>query len=67
MSIKEIEQELDRLAVALMESETIKEWDTLVSKYNALKLTYCRMTGERIITASFNNVYKQLINVRIYG
>lgn len=67
MSLKKVEQELDRLAVALMESVTIKEWDTLVSRYNAFKLTYCRMTGERIITASFNNEYKQLINSRNHG
>lgn len=64
MSIKEVEQELNRLAVALMESETMKEFDTLVHRYNALKLSYCRMTGEPITIASLNIEYEQLINAR---
>ena len=55
MSIKEIEQELSRLVFALMESKTIKEWDILVSQYNALSITYCRMTGEPMIIANFND------------
>ena len=61
MYIEKVEQELDRLAVALCESKTLKEWDNLVSRYNALKLTWARMTGTRIITMNLGLEYKQLI------
>lgn len=64
MSIEELERELDHLAKALSKPKPIKEFDVLVSRYNALKIQYCRMTGEPIIVTSLNIEYKQLINVR---
>lgn len=46
MIFKELDKELDRLEVALQEAKTMKEWDTLVHEYNALKIKRCQMTGE---------------------
>lgn len=46
MTFKELDKELARLEVELLEAKTMKEWDTLVHRYNVLKLDRCRMTGE---------------------
>lgn len=59
-----MDKELDRLEVALLGAETIKEWDTLVHRYNALKLDRCRMTGESISYVSISMTDRQLLNIR---
>jgi hypothetical protein len=64
MTFKELDKELDRLEVALLEAKTMKEWDTLVHRYNALKLDRCRMTGESISYLSVSITDKQLLNIR---
>lgn len=67
MSIKEVERELDRLVEALSKPKPIKEFDVLVSRYNALKIKHCIMTGEPIVLTSLDIEYKQFINVRNHG
>ncbi len=64
MTFKELNKELDCLEVALLEAKTMKEWDTLVHRYNALKLDRCRMTGENISYLSVSITDKQLLNIR---
>lgn len=64
MTFKETEKELDRLEVALLEAKTLKEWDTLVHRYNALKLDRCRMTGENISYVSISMTDRQLLNIK---
>lgn len=64
MTFKETENELARLEGALLKAETLKEWDTLVHQYNALKLDYCRMTGENISYLSVSMTDRQLLNIK---
>lgn len=64
MTFKETEKELARLEGALLKAATLKEWDTLVHKYNALKLDYCRMTGENISYLSVSMTDRQLLNIK---
>lgn len=64
MRLVDIDEELDRLEVALMEAETMKEWDTAVHRYNALKLDRCRLTGDPIAPISVSIESKQLLNTR---
>lgn len=64
MTFNELNKELDRLEGALLKAETIKEWDTLVHQYNALKLDRCRMTGESISYLSIGTIDKQILNTR---
>lgn len=56
MTFKELNKELARLERALFKTKTIKEWDALIHKYNALKLDYCRLTDEPIVTISYDNM-----------
>lgn len=64
MGIKELEKELARLEAALLQTETIEEWDMLIHRYNALSLDRCRMVGESISYLSVNVTDKQLLNTR---
>jgi hypothetical protein len=64
MIFKELDKELDCLEVALLEAKTMKEWDTLVHEYNALKIKRCQMTGENISYLSVSITDKQLLNTR---
>lgn len=64
MTFKNLIKELDRLEVALLEAKTMKEWDTLVHRYNALKLARCRMLGENISYLSVSYQNSQLLNIR---
>lgn len=64
MNFNDLNKELDRLEAALIQAKGMKEWDTLVRQYNALKLDRCRMTGESISYLSVSMKDKQLLNTR---
>ncbi len=64
MNLAALDKELDRLEAVLIQAKTMKEWDTALHRYNALKLDRCRLTGETITAISVNIESKQLLNTR---
>ncbi|MDH6310567.1 hypothetical protein M2451_003343 [Dysgonomonas sp. PFB1-18] len=67
MNLIALDAELDCLEVALMEATTMKEWDTAIHRYNALKIDRCHITGDPITSVSISTEHKQLLNIRNHG
>lgn len=54
MTIKELEKEIEETEAAMFSASGVNEWDRLVHKYNALKILWYQMSGNKVELETVN-------------
>ncbi len=56
MTIRELEDEIEKTEKALFASPSLKDWDRLINRYNELKINWYQMTGRPVEVEAVNIV-----------